>query len=192
VETDEEWTMPATDENIDEYLLALETADAEAIEPRTLNEARHRPDWLLWEKGIHEELDTLHKAGTLDLVDKPEAANVIGSKWVFYTKKDAAGAVVRHKAHLVAQGFLQIPGIDYLNTYALIANLASVRTILAMGAKLNLEMHQIDIKGAYLNGDLTENKVVYMKQPPGYHAPNSARKVCHLNKTLYGLKQSGH
>jgi Reverse transcriptase (RNA-dependent DNA polymerase) len=125
------------------------------------------------------------------LVDKPEGANVIGSKWVFHAKKDAAGTTIRHKVCLVAQGFSQVPGIDYFDTFAPIAKLASICTILAMGARLDLEMHQIDIKGAYLNGELTSNEVVYMKQPPGYHAPDSTMKVCCLNKTLYGLKQSG-
>jgi Reverse transcriptase (RNA-dependent DNA polymerase) len=70
--------------------------------------------------------------------------------------------------------------------------MASIHMILAIGTSLDMEMHQIDIKGTYLNGELTNDKVVYMKQPPGYSAPGSAGKVCCLNKTLYGLKQSGH
>ena len=82
----------------DEYALAAEISETEALEPRNLAEAKKRPDWPLWEKAIHEELETLKTAGTWDLVNAPNEANVIGSKWVFRAKKDAAGNVVRYKA----------------------------------------------------------------------------------------------
>jgi Reverse transcriptase (RNA-dependent DNA polymerase) len=93
------------DEDLLEYALAAEVSEAEALEPRTLAEARTRSDWPLWEKAIQEELDTLHKAGTWSLEEAPPGVNVVGSKWVFKAKKDAAGKVVRYKAHLVTQGF---------------------------------------------------------------------------------------
>ena len=93
---------------------------------------------------------------------------MVGSKWVFRAKKDAAGNVVRYKARLVAQGFSQVPGVDYFDTYAPVARLASIRTVLAFAAAEDLETGQIDIKGAYLNGELTDEEVIYMKQPPGY------------------------
>jgi hypothetical protein len=105
-------------------------------------------------------------------------------------KKDAAGNIVRHKARLVAQGYSQVPGVDYFDTYAPVANLSSIRTTLALAARLNLELHQIDIKGAYLNGELTGDKVIYMCQPPGFKSKEHLTKVCRLQKTLYGLKQS--
>ena len=137
---------------------------------------------------------TLKEAGTWRLVDAPEGANVVGSKWVFRAKKDAAGSVVHHKARLVAQGFSQVPGVDYFDTYAPVAQLTSIRTVLAFAAAEDLETGQIDMKGAYLNGELAENKVIYMKQPPGYAMSGSDGKppVCRLQKALYGLKQSGH
>ena len=144
-----------------------------------------------WEKAIFEELKTLEEAGTWELINPLAGANIVGSKWVFRMKKDAAGHVVRFKAHLVAQGFLQVPGVDYFDTFAPVAKLASIWTVLTMAAKLNFELHQIDIKSAYLNGELTEAENIYMKQSPGYSAPNSSGKVCHLLKTLYGLKQLG-
>src|ERR1700734_68956 len=72
-----------------------------------------------------------------------------------------------------------------------IAKLASIHAILAISATKDLEMHQIDIKGAYLNGILTDREVIYMQQPPGYHNPSQLKLVCRLRKTLYGLKQSG-
>lgn len=176
-----------------ELALALNefTSDAEALEPTTLTEARRRPDWPQWESGIREELATLQTAGTWRLVDPPPGANIVGSKWVFRAKKDAAGNVVRHKARLVAQGYSQVPGVDYFDTYAPVATLASIRTVLALAARLDMEIHQIDIKGAYLNGELTDEEVVYMRQPPGFESTEYPTKVCRLQKTLYGLKQSG-
>src|SRR6266498_191235 len=178
---------------VDEYALAAEIGDTEALEPRSLAEVKKWPDWHLWEKAIQEELATLKTAGTWELVDAPEDANIVGSKWVFRAKKDAAGNVVRYKARLVAQGFSQVPGVNYFDTFAPVARLASIRTVLAFAASENYETGQIDIKGAYLNGELTKNEVIYMKQPPGYSvsAKNGKVLVCRLRKTLYGLKQSG-
>ena len=111
---------------------------------------------------------------------------------MFHAKKDAAGHVVCHKACLVTQGYSQVEGIDYFNTFAPVATLASIRTILAMAACSNLELYQIDIKGAYLNGTLTNDEVIYMRQPPGFESTDHPHKVCRLRKTLYSLKQSGH
>ena len=109
-------------------------ANAEALEPTSIAKARRRLEWPQWEQGIREELATLQKAGTWELVDPPQGANIIGSKWVFCAKKDATGNVVRYKARLVSQGFSQVPGVDYFDTYALVAKLASIRTVLALAA----------------------------------------------------------
>jgi hypothetical protein len=95
------------------------------------------------------ELETLRLARTWELVDHPRGdPNIIESKWVFWAKKDTAGNIIRHKARLVVQGFLQVPGVDYFDTYAPVACLASIRTILSMAAIIDMELHQIDIKGA--------------------------------------------
>lgn len=98
---------------------------------------------------------------------------------------------MRYKARLVTQGFSQVPGVDYFDTYAPVAQLASIRTVLAFVATEDLETGQIDIKGAYLNGELTENEVIYMKQPPGYavKCPDGKEHTTRLFKSLYGLKQ---
>ena len=179
------------EEDAAEVVMVVDVTDAEALEPKSLAEAKRRPDWVEWERGIHEELKTLEEAGTWRLENPPADANIVGSKWVFRVKKDAAGRIVRHKARLVAQGFSQIEGVDYFDTYAPVAKLASFRTILAIAARLDLELHQVDIKGAYLNGELTGEEVIYMRQPPGFPYPNSSGKVLRLQKTIYGLKQSG-
>ena len=156
-----------------------------------MKKAKSRPDWPLWEKAIQEELAVLKNAGTWELVDSPPRVNIVGSKWVFQAKKDAAGHVVRCKAQLVAQGFSQVPGVDYFDTFALVARLASIQAVLTIAAVNDLEIHQIDIKGAYLNGVLTSQEIIYMRQPPGYSDLDNQDKVCQLKKTLYGLKQSG-
>jgi len=174
-----------------EYALAAVVSDAEALEPRTLKEVRARPDWPLWEKAIEEELETLRVAGTWVLEDAPPGANIVGSKWVFKAKKDASGSVVRYKARLVAQGYSQVPGVDYFDTYAPVAKLSSIRTVLAIANRHQMELHQVDIKGTYLNGDLTDAEVIYMKPPPGYAPKDLGARVLRLRRTLYGLKQSG-
>ena len=178
------------EENAD-FVLVVDATGAEALEPKSLAEAKRRPDWPEWERAIREELKTLEEAGTWHLEVPPADAHVVGSKWVFRVKKDAAGRITRHKARLVAQGFTQIEGVNYYDTYAPVAKLASFRTILAIAARLDLELHQIDIKGAYLNGELTPQEIIYMRQPPGFAYPNSTGQVFRLIKTIYGLKQSG-
>jgi hypothetical protein len=117
-----DWMMMA--DFADEYVMVAEISNFEAIEPRSLTEAKCRPDWLLWEKAIHKELALLQEAGTWELAEAPNRANIIGSKWVFHAKKDAAGIVIRYKACLVAQGFSQVPGVDYFNTFTPVAKLA--------------------------------------------------------------------
>jgi len=186
-------------EDLDDILCAIgfammmegATAESKALEPSSLAKARHRPDWLQWEAGIKEELVTLQAASTWELVDVPCSANIVGSKWVFCAKKDTAGNVVCHKAQLVAQGYSQVKGVDYFDTFAPVTMIASIQTVLTMAACSDLELHQIDIKGAYLNGTLTNDKVIYMCQPLSFESADHPHKVCRLRKTLYGLKQSG-
>ena len=104
-----------------EQVLLTGTTDAEVLEPCTLAKAKRHPDWHWWEKAILEELATLEAAGTWVLEEPPPGANIIGSKWVFKAKEDAMGIIARFKARLVAQGFSQIGGIDYDDTYAPVA-----------------------------------------------------------------------
>jgi len=173
-----------------QYLIA-DTEEIESLEPRSLKEAKKQGDWNLWKQAMHEELTMLSNAGTWELIEPPENVNIVGFKWVYKAKKDAAGNIVRYKTRLVAQGFSQVPGIDYFDTFAPVAKLTSIWTVLAIAAAQDFEIHQIDIKGAYLNGKLNQNKVIYMQQPPGSIDPKQPLSVCHLKKILYGLKQSG-
>jgi len=110
---------------------------------------------------------------------------VVGSKWVFTIKYNSDGSIARHKARLVAQGFTQTHGIDYDETFAPIAKLNSIHVLLSIATNLDWELHQLDIKNTFLNGDV--EKEIYMKAPPGFEENG---KVCRLKKSLYRLKQS--
>jgi hypothetical protein len=170
-----------------EQIFAAETADAEGLEPCTLGEAHRHPDWAMWECTIEEEITTLQAAGTWRLEELPLGANVIGSKWVFKAKKDASGRVVHYKACLVAKGFSQIDGVDYDDTYAPVAKLASTRAILALANRLAMELQQFDVKAAYLNGELTGDEVLYLQHPPGYSTGQP--KKTNFYKCLFSFKR---
>lgn len=121
----------------------------------------------------------------MELVELPENKKVVGSKWIFTTKHRADGSIERYKARLVAQGFTQTQGIDCEETFAPVAKLNSIRVLLSIATNLDWELHQLDIKNAFLNGELEEE--IYMRIPPGFE---EKEKVCRLIKSLYGLKQS--
>ncbi|GKB02295.1 retrovirus-related pol polyprotein from transposon RE1 [Tanacetum coccineum] len=116
------------------------------------------------------------------------ASNIVGSKWVYQTKYHADGSVYRFKAHLVAQGFTQIPGLDYSHTFSPIVKASTVRIVLSLVVLHRWRLHQLDVKNAFLHGHL--NEIVYMEQPPGFIDPHFPNHVCKLSKALYGLKQA--
>ncbi|GBE88792.1 Retrovirus-related Pol polyprotein from transposon TNT 1-94 [Sparassis crispa] len=156
-------------------------------EPQTYEEAMSRPDAARWKAACAEELHAFVKAELYDEVERPQNRKVIDCKWVFKIKRGPDGEIEKYKARLVAKGFTQVEGLDFNETFAPVAKFASVRTLLALAAKLDLEIHQMDVKSAFLNGDLDEE--IYMKVPPGFRRSNSL--VWKLNKALYGLKQAG-
>ena len=115
----------------------------------------------------------------------------MGSKLVFRLKKDANGNVTSHRARLVTQGFTQVHGIDFDNTFAPIARMVSIQTVLALAARHDWEIHQVDVKSAYLYGELNEDEAIYMKPPPGNIQICNNKHILQVLKALYGLKQSG-
>jgi hypothetical protein len=121
------------------------------------------------------------------LIERPKQ-NVIGTKWVFRNKQDEHGVVTRNKARLVAQGFTQIEGLDFGETYAPVARLESIRILLAFATHHNFKLYQMDVKSAFLNGPISE--LVYVEQPLGFEDPKLPNHVYKLHKTLYGLKQT--
>ena len=114
---------------------------------------------------MQEELNNFTRNKVWSLVERPKQ-NVIGTKWVFRNKQDEHGVVTRNKARLVAQGFTQIEGLDFGETYALVARLESIRILLVYAAHQNFKLYQMDVKSAFLNGPLSEE--VYVEQPPGF------------------------
>ncbi|GKV53531.1 hypothetical protein SLEP1_g60051 [Rubroshorea leprosula] len=152
-------------------------------EPQSYQEASSNP---LWQQAMQDELQALENTRTWDLVDLTAEKSLIGYKWVYKIKTRSDGSVERYKARLVAKDFTQEYGIDYEETFALVARLTSVRSLLAIAAIWRWKLFQMDVKNAFLNGDLEEE--VYMKPSPGLHRPPN--KVCRLRRALYGLKQS--
>jgi hypothetical protein len=122
------------------------------------------------------------------LVDLPAGTKPIGLKWVYKVKRDEQGVIVKYKAHLVAKGYVQRPGIDFDEVYAPVARLGSVRLLLAVATQEGWEVHHMDVKSTFLNGDLAEE--VYVAQPAGFVVKGAEHKVLKLKKALYGLRQA--
>lgn len=158
-------------------------------EPKTFAAAIASSDASKWEQAMQEEYDSLIANDTWELAALPQDRTSVGCKWVFCTKKDANGEIVRYKARLVAKGYSQVEGMDFHETFAPVAKFSTIRCILALGAAMDLEMHQMDVKTAFLKPFLKEE--IYMDQPEGFVQEGHEELKCRLRKTIYGLKQSG-
>ena len=178
--------LPEIDKDIEmssDIVYASITGD----ELTSLKDAQRSPEWPQWQKVMETKLCQLGSMNTWQLVDKLNNAILIANKWVFMWKWNKTGEIVRYKARLVTEGFTQWPGHDYNETYAPVIRMDTLRVILALVLVKKLEVYQMDIKGVYLNGILKET--IYMDEPKGFN--NKTGRVCHLIKTIYGLKQSG-
>jgi hypothetical protein len=155
------------------------------LEPKNFNEANKDDHWV---KAMNDELDQIEKNNTWEMVQRPEGKNIIGSKWIFKNKLNEQGQVIRNKARLVCKGYAQIEGLDFGETFAPIARLEAIRMFLAYACHKRFKVYQMDVKSAFLNGDLSEE--VYMEQPEGFKLSDNPDLVCKLKKDLYGLKQA--
>jgi hypothetical protein len=142
----------------------------------------------VWAQAMDEEIRCIERNQTWKLVDVPDDKDVISVKWIYKTKQDAEGKVQKYKARLVARGFTQQPGIDFNETFAPVACMDTVRTVLAIVAQYKWPVYQMDVKSTFLNGNLEEE--VYVEQPQGYEVPGQEDKVYRLKKALYGLKKA--
>ena len=113
---------------------------------------------------------------------------MIGTKWIFKNKSDEHGTVIRNKSRPVAQGYTQVEGVDFDETFAPVARLESIRILLAIASHLNFKLYQMDVKNAFLNEMLQEE--VYVEQPKGFIDPHRPDDVYKLKRALYGLKQA--
>lgn len=155
-------------------------------DPTTYEEAIKGPNSQKWIEAMKEEINMLEIFGTWEITKLPPGEHAIGCKWVFKTKTDQAGNIVKYKARLVAQGFSQKFGRDYDEVFAPVANPTTLKILLTIAGKRRMTVKHFDIQAAYLNGDLSHE--VYMQQPKGF-SNGADGKVCKLVKNLYGLKQ---
>lgn len=167
---------------LDDYFVY---SSRENFEPKTYNQATKCPDADKWKSAMEDEIRSICKNKTWDLVDLPKNKKAIGCKWVYKLKLDENGRVSRYKARLVAQGFSQKYGEDYDEVFAPVARSATFRVLMSIAGVKGYCVRQFDIKTAFLYGDIEEE--IYMKQPQGFTIGD---KVCKLKKSLYGLKQS--
>ncbi|KAK8609111.1 hypothetical protein V6N13_025418 [Hibiscus sabdariffa] len=155
------------------------------IEPKNIKEALKDDDWIL---AMQEELNQFGRSKVWTLVERPNDKSTIRTKWAFRNKLDESGNVVRNKARLVAQGYTQEEGIDFDETYAHVARMEAITTLLAFACHHEFKLFQMDVKSAFLNGFISEE--VYVEQPPGFEDPKFSNHVFKLSKALYGLKQA--
>jgi hypothetical protein len=163
-----------------------EEAELHAVsveEPKGLKEADGDPNWVT---AMEEELKSITDNMTWSMVELPRGHQAIGLKWVYKVKCDENGNIVKYKARLVAKGYVQRPGVDFDEVFARVARLESVRLLLAIAAHHGWGVHHMDVKSAFLNGDLQEE--VYVQQPPGFIDDRHKHKVLRLHKALYGLR----
>ena len=135
-----------------------------------------------------EEMGALTDNGTWDLVSLPVRKKAIGCHWVFTVKVNIDGSSARLKARLFAKGYAQTYGMDYSDTFSPIVKMTSVRLFISLAATYHSDLHQLDIKNVFFHSDLQEE--VYMEQPLEFVAQGEKWRVCRLQKSLYGLKQS--
>jgi hypothetical protein len=179
---------PTNFDDYETYLLEAVSDDGKFTDPTSYNEAISSDQSSEWKKAMTEELDSMKKNDVWDLVELPDGVKPVGCKWVFKTKLNPDGSVERYKARLVAKGYTQKEGIDYQETFSPVSRKDSLRIVLALVAHYDLELHQMDVKTAFLNGDLYED--VFMKQPEGFKPEGQEHLVCKLKKSIYGLKQA--
>ena len=155
------------------------------VEPTKVGEALKYESWV---KAMHDELLQFQRNDVWTLVPRPKGEHIIGTKWIFRSKTIEEGNVIHNKTHLVAQGYSQMEGVDYDETFALVARMKSIRILLALACHLKFKLYQMDVNTAFLNEFFQEN--VYVAQPKGFIDPHLPNHVLYLKKALYGLKQA--
>lgn len=153
-------------------------------EPLNYEQAEKDKNWRI---AMDNEIKSIEKNGNWRLTELPVGHKVINLKWVFKLKKDAERRVVKHKVCPVAKGYVQEHGVDYDEVYAPVTRLETVRILLALAAKNHWQVHHLDVKIAFLNGDIGEE--VYVAQPKGYIKEGQEQLVNKLYKALYGLSR---
>jgi hypothetical protein len=154
-------------------------------EPTCFEEAIQKKEWA---DAMTKEYQSIIKNDVWEIVPRPKSKDVVSSNWLFKIKHVANGSIENYKARFVARGFSQKEGLDYEETFAHVARCTSIRTIIALAAKMKWKLHQMDVKTTFLNGVIEEE--VYIEQPQGFEVEDRKTHVCKLKKALYGLKQA--
>lgn len=175
---------------LDDYILLAEL-DGERLllpindEPWSYSKAR---ELKVWTDACDDEIKSIVKNKTWELVDLPVGAKAIGLKWIFKIKRNSDGSINKFKERLVAKGYIQKHGVDFEEVFALVARIETVRFLIALAASRGWEVHHLDVKTAFLHGDLKEE--VYVARPEGFVIEGKESKVYKLHKALYGIRQS--
>src|ERR1044072_3169604 len=176
----------------DDYIIFLQEHEENngmtEADPINFRQAMQDSNSEKWIEAMKEEYKSMQDNKVWELVSLPEGVKPIGCKWIFKTKRDSNGNVERYKAHLVAKGYTKKEGIDFKETFSPVSSKDSFRTIMALVAHYDLELHQMDVKTAFLNGNIDET--IYMVQPENFVSGDPKNTVCKLTKSIYGLKQA--
>jgi hypothetical protein len=156
--------------------------------PKTLSQEYASPDAEYWKDDVCSEKDSIMSNGTWEITDCPNGCKPIGCKWIFMKTLRPDGTIKKYKARLVAKGLTQKEGDVFFDKYSLVAWITTISVFLALETSHGLHIHQMDVKIAFLYGELDEE--IYMEQSDGYKIPWQENKVCRLIKSLYGLKQA--
>lgn len=160
-------------------------------EPRYYKEAMRSQNKTKWMKAMDNDMKSLHDNHTWELIEKPVGARLVSFKWIFKVKKGIEGVMSkRFKERLVARGFTRKEGFDFNNVFSPVVKHISIRNLLPMVEKFDLELEQMNVKTSLLYGDLDET--ILMRQTEGFAEKGNEDYVCNLNRSLYGLKQSPH
>ena len=155
------------------------------VEPTKVEDALQDESWV---EAMHNELHQFQRNDVWTLVLRLEGVNIIGTKWIFRNKTDEEGNVIRNKVRLVAQGYTQVKGVDFDETFAPFARIESIRVLLALACHWKFKLYQMDLNSAFLNG-FVKGKV-YVTQPKGFFDLHFPDHMLYLKKALYGLKQA--
>ena len=165
--------------------IAFLSTISEHVEPQSFQEANQSP---VWQQAMQDELHALDQHKTWSIETLPKGKKTVGCRWIYKVKFNSDGSIERHKARLVARGFTQTFDVDYKETFAPVAKMNSVRVLLSVAVNKGWPMFQMDVKNAFLHGELEEE--VFMRLPPGHPQSHEPDLVCRLHKSIYGLKQS--
>jgi hypothetical protein len=142
----------------------------------------------VWKDAMIEEYESILKNDVWEVVPRPQGKSVVTSKWIYKIKHVADGSVEKFKARFVARGFSQKEGIDYDEIFAPVSRYTSIKIIISLASIFDWKFHQMDVKTAFLNGEVEQE--VYIEQPEGFVIHGNESHVCKLKKALYGLKQA--